>query len=163
MLMFSVGAVSQVNTSWFAVVGSLHHTPAATQLSASVLVAGEIRTLCPLVFTPCTVTVWLLPAHPEAERVTVRSAGGFAAPTSSAVREMLLDRGFPLTVLLVGTAPTSLAVGVQLDGLAPTSDAVKEMSALNALLFTVLEVGTAPTSAALGVQVLGRAPTSEAV
>ena len=77
--------------------------------------------------TPDTVTVWLLEDQPEVVRVAVRSVGGFAAPTSSAVREMLLDSGFPLTVLLVWTAPTSLAVGVQLLARAPTSEAFKVM------------------------------------
>ena len=113
--------------------------------------------------TPDTVTVWVLEDQPEVVRVTVVEEGGDAASTSSAVSVMLLDSAFPLTVLLVGTAPTSLAVGVQLLARAPTSEAFKVMLLDRAFPLTVLLVGTAPTSAALGVQVLGRAPTSEAV
>ena len=75
--MLAVGGVVQVNVRRLACVGLLHHTPPAAHASALALSAQEMSMSWALVsvMTPFTVIVWLLPDHPEAERVAVLRLG----------------------------------------------------------------------------------------
>lgn len=86
------------------------------------------------------------PYHPEGIKVyeLPTDAPEVLIPKSLAVNVMLELSAFPLIVLLVGTAPTYAAVGIQLSGLAPTSDASNAILPLKALPFIVVLIGTAP-------------------
>ena len=83
----AVGGVVQVNVSLLARVGLEHHTPPAAHASALALSAQEMSMSWALVsvMTPLTVMVWLLPDHPEAERVWVRRVGLLTLPDPSMV------------------------------------------------------------------------------